>query len=95
MIELNNEKTFICVRFYTADGKLCEYEKFFGEKSKNRDKLIQSGTPEQHTKNRHYPGKTGTVGMFVDIKLSIVNQQLLTTACSLSMLTCKINAVVR
>ena len=42
----NNEKSFICVSFYTADEKLCEYEKFFGEKPKNRDKLIQSGTPE-------------------------------------------------
>ena len=29
MIESNNEKTFICVSFYTADEKLCEYEKIF------------------------------------------------------------------
>ena len=50
--------------FYTADKKLCQYEKFFGEKAKNQDKLIKSGTPGQHTKNRHCPGKTGTVGMF-------------------------------
>ena len=49
------KKTFICVSFYTADEKLCEYEKIFGEKSKNRDKLIQSGTPGQHTKNRDCP----------------------------------------
>ena len=52
MIVSNNEKSFICVSFYTADEKLCEYENFFGEKPKNRDKLIQSGTPGQHTKNR-------------------------------------------
>ena len=63
MIESNNEKTFICVSFYTADGKLCEYEKFFGEKSKSRDKLIRSGTSGQHAKNRDCPGKTGIVGM--------------------------------
>ena len=38
----NNKKTFICVSFYTADEKLFQYEKFFGEKSKHRDNLIQS-----------------------------------------------------
>ena len=64
MIESNNEKTFICISFYTADKKLCEYEKFFGEKSKNRDKVIQSGTSDHHTKNWECPSKTGTVGMF-------------------------------
>ena len=64
MIEPNNEKTFICVSFYTADEKLCEYENFFGEKSKKRCKLIQSGTPGHQTKNRNCPSKTGTVGMF-------------------------------
>ena len=47
-----NEKAFICVSFYTADEKLYEYETFFGGKFKNRDKLFQSGTPGQHTKNR-------------------------------------------
>ena len=51
MIVSNNEKTSICVRFYIADKKLCEYEKLFGGKSKNRDKLIQSRTAGQHTKN--------------------------------------------
>ena len=65
MIETNNEKTFICVSFCTADEKLCKYGNFFGEKSKNQDKLIQSRTPGQHTKNQGCPGKTGTVGMFV------------------------------
>ena len=65
MIGSNNEKTFICTSFYTADEKLCEYEKFFGEKPKNRDNLIQSGTPRQYTKNRDCPNNTGTVGMFV------------------------------
>ena len=65
MIGSNNEKTFICISFYIADEKLCGYETFFGEKSKNRDNLIQSGTPRQHTKNRDCPGKTSTVGMFV------------------------------
>ena len=64
MIESNNEKAFICISFYTTDRKLCEYEKFFGEKSKTRDKLIQSGTLGQDTKNWDCPGKTGTVGMF-------------------------------
>ena len=39
MIETNNEKN-IWVSFYTADEKLCEYENFYGEKSKNRDKLM-------------------------------------------------------
>ena len=62
-MESNNEKTFICVIFCTADEKSCEYEKNVGEKSKNRDKSIQSGIPGQHTKTRHCPGKTGTVGM--------------------------------
>ena len=34
MKESNNEKkTFIRVSFYTADEKLCEYEKLFVEKS--------------------------------------------------------------
>ena len=65
--ESNHEKTFICVSFYTADEKLNEYEKCFGEKSKSRDKLIPSGTPRHHSKNRDCPGKTGTVGMFADI----------------------------
>ena len=40
-------------------------EKTFGKKSKNWDKLIQSGTPGQHTKNRDCLRKTGAVGMFV------------------------------
>ena len=44
------KKIFICVRFHTAD--------------KNWDKLIESGTPGQHTKIRDYTGKTGTAGMF-------------------------------
>ena len=30
--------------------KSCEYEKFFGKKSKNQDKLIQSGTPKTEKK---------------------------------------------
>ena len=38
---------------------------FFGEKSKNWDKVIQSGTPGQHTKNQECSSKTKTVGMFV------------------------------
>ena len=45
MIELNNKKN-IFVSFYTADEKLRKYEFFVGEKSKNRDKLIQSRTPK-------------------------------------------------
>ena len=40
MIEPHNEKSFSCVRYYTADEKLCEYHKMFVEKSRNRDKLI-------------------------------------------------------
>ena len=58
------KKTFICVNFYTADEKLCEYENFFGVKSKNQDKLIQSGTLGQHFKNRDCPRKTRTIRMF-------------------------------
>ena len=42
-----------------AGVKLSEYEKGFGEKSKNQDKLIQSGTPGQHTKNWNIPAKPG------------------------------------
>ena len=68
MIESNNEKVSLCVRFYTVDEKLRECKNFFVEKSKNRDRLIQSGTPGEHTKNRDCPGKTGTVGMFEDDK---------------------------
>ena len=64
MKESNNEKN-IYFYFYTTDEKLCEYAEFLGERSKNWDKLIQSGTPGQHT------GKTGTVGMFVYVMLSI------------------------
>ena len=59
------KKTFIYVSFYTVDEKLRDYEKFFGEKSKNRDKLNKSGRPGQHTKNQNCNGKTGIVGMFV------------------------------
>ena len=58
------KKTFICVNFYTDDEKLCEYENFFGVKSKNQDKLIQSGTLGQHFKNRDCPRKTRTIRMF-------------------------------
>ena len=72
MIESNNEKTFIFVIFYTADEKLCECENCFGEKSKNRDKMIQSGTPGQHTKNREYAGKTGAVEMFVMLSMDLI-----------------------
>ena len=65
------KKTFISVSFYTADEKLCEYEKNFGEKSKNRDKSIQPGTPGQHTKIRDCPGKTG-VDWIIAICIRIV-----------------------
>ena len=50
MIKSSNEKTFLSVGFYSADEKLTESENLFGEKSKNRDKLIQSGTQGQHEK---------------------------------------------
>ena len=60
----SNDKKIICVSFYTADEKLCKYENFFGEKSKNRDKLIQSATPGQQTKNRDCSGKIGILGMY-------------------------------
>ena len=60
----NNEKHLFVLSFYNADEKFCEYQNFFVKKSKNRDKLIQSGIPGQHTKNRDGPGKTGTIGMF-------------------------------
>ena len=58
MIE-SNEKTFICVSFYTADEKLCKYEQFFGEKSKNQDKLIQSGHRDSIPKTRTVSAKPG------------------------------------
>ena len=45
MIESNNEKALISASFYNAGEKLKESEKSFGETSKNRDKLVQSGTP--------------------------------------------------
>ena len=70
MIESNNEKNIYLCKFYTADEKLCEYVKCFGEKSKNRDKLSQFVTPGRHTKIRDCPGKTGTVKMFVTTQLS-------------------------
>ena len=58
MIESNNEQIFICVGFYTAKVKLhVNMKNFLGEKFKNWDKLIQSGTPGQHTKNRKCPSK--------------------------------------
>ena len=50
----------INVWFYTADEKFCKYEHFFGEKYKNWDKLIQSGAPGRHTKNRDCPDKIET-----------------------------------
>ena len=58
MIESNNKK-IICVSFHTADEKLCKYENVSGEKSKNRDKLIQSATPEQQTKTETVPAISG------------------------------------
>ena len=68
MIESNDE---IRVSFYTADEKLCKYEKVFGEKSKSQDKSVQSRTPGQHTENRDCPGKTGTVGMFALVLITL------------------------
>ena len=50
------------VWFYTAYERLCRYEHLFGKKYKNRNKLIQSGTLGQHTKNQDCPGKIRTVG---------------------------------
>ena len=44
--------------------KVIKIWRFLGEKYKNRDKLIQFGTPWQHTKNRDYSGKIVTAGMF-------------------------------
>ena len=62
MTASNNEKTFICVSFCAANEKLLCFTItlllynlniiFFGEKSKNQDKLIQYGTSGPHTKNR-------------------------------------------
>ena len=46
---------------------------FFGEKSKNQDKLIQSGTPGQQTKNRDCPGKIGTLGMYALIPVLLID----------------------
>ena len=53
MIESNNEKTFICLSFYTADEKLKEHEKCFlcdlktGTNlfcPRHRDSLLKTGT---------------------------------------------------
>ena len=49
----------------------------FGEKSKNRDKLIQSRTLGQHTKNLDYPGKTGIVAIFAILYLGLLMMFLL------------------
>ena len=49
-------KKNICLRFYIADKKLCEYEELFGEKSKKRGKLIKYGSPGQHTENKDSHG---------------------------------------
>ena len=40
------------ITFYTVGEKSNEYKTLFGEKSENRDKLIQYGTPGQPTKYR-------------------------------------------
>ena len=45
---------------------------FFGEKSKNRDKLIESGTPGQHTKNRD----SSNVWYFLYTYICIINDTL-------------------
>ena len=87
MIVSTNEKTFICVSFYTADEKLCEYETSFGGKFKNQDKLIQSGTPGQHTKKRDCLGKARTVGMFacylfaVSLSATVITMQFIARCC--------------
>ena len=57
MIESNNEKTFICVSFYTADEK-CEYEKYF-HNLKPRSNCFNPG----HWDNI---SKTRTLGVFVN-----------------------------
>lgn len=44
---------------YTADEKSCKYEDFFVEKSKNWDKLIQSGTRDSISKTGSVPTKPG------------------------------------
>ena len=77
MIESNNEKTFTCISFYNADKKLCEYEKFFGEKSKNQDKSIQSGTLKQKPQTMTVLAKPrqlecfSLVGTLVDTKINL------------------------
>ena len=53
------KKPFLCKFSHYAGEKLSGFEKCFGEKSKNQDKLIQSRIPGQHTKNRHLPAKPG------------------------------------
>ena len=63
MIEPNNKQTFIFINVHTADDK-CQYETFFGEKSSNQGKLIQSGTPGQNTTKRDFSCKTGLSDCF-------------------------------
>ena len=53
--------------FYTANEKLCKYDISFDDRYKNCDKLIQSNTLGQHTKNWDCPGKIGTVWMFAKL----------------------------
>ena len=60
MIEPNNEKTFNYISFYTADEKLCDYEKIFGEKFKQpgqidsiRDTMTAYQKPRVSRQNRN------------------------------------------
>ena len=55
---------YLC-KFHATGEEISEYEKFFGEKSQNQDKLTPSGISGQATKNRDCPGKPRTVGLFI------------------------------
>ena len=50
---------------------------FFGEKSKNRDKLIQFRTLGQHTKNLDYPGKIEIVAILAILYFGLLTMFLL------------------
>ena len=82
----------INVWFYTAYERLCGYEHLFGKKYKNRNKLIQSGTLGQHTKNRDCPGKIRTVGNQKPVTLT-QNDSITSQKTSLFICMQKINFI--
>ena len=76
MTETSNEKKTIYFSNFLRCWRLIKWiYKFFGEKFKNWGKLIQSGIPGRHTRNRVCPGKTGTVRVFVIIAINFISSK--------------------